>query len=152
MRITKRSNIWNLNSKYADQTHLKPVKNSYPGIRLSCCSQLGKTSACQNHIKARFIRPKFSFTCLVKTLSIFLSFLIIHCLILIPVALKAKVAEVKWSCTLLSLLAVKHVRHVSPKLEVGWVIPVRNTLHCFKTTLWISIALKKYSCGPKLCQ
>ena len=95
MWIMKCSNNWNLNLKYADQARLKSVKNSYPGVCLNCCFQLGKTSACQNHIKARFISPKFSFACLVQTLSIFLSFLIIHSLILIPITLKAKTTDVK---------------------------------------------------------
>lgn len=95
MWIMKCSNNSNLNLKYTDQAHLKSVKNSYPGVCLNCCFQLGKTSACQNHIKARFISPKFSFTCLVQTLSIFLSFLIIHSLILIPITLKAKTTDVK---------------------------------------------------------
>jgi len=90
----KCSNNWNVNVKRTDQAHLKSVKNTYPGVRLNHCFQLGETSGCQNHIKAGLISPKFSFTCLVQTLSIFLGFLIIHGLILIPITLKAKTTDV----------------------------------------------------------
>lgn len=95
MWMMKYSNNWNLNLKCIDQAYLKSVKTSYPGVCLNCCFQLGKASACQNHIKARFISPKSSFTRLVQTLSIFLSFLIIHSLILITITLNAKTTDLK---------------------------------------------------------
>lgn len=99
MWMMKCSSNWNLNLQYIDQAYLKSVKNSYPGVCLNCCFQLGKTSACQNHIKTRFISAKFSFTRLVQTLSIFLSLLIIHGLILITITLNAKTADFKCNFT-----------------------------------------------------
>lgn len=144
MWMMKCSSNWNLNLKYINQAYLKWVKNSYPGVCLNCCFQLGKTSGCQNHIKARFISPKFSFTRLVQTLSIFFSFLIIHSLILITITLNTKTTDFKWNFTekaMLQLLAVYiDPRHVYSKLEAEIVW---NTLHCFKTSLWFNILYRK---------
>lgn len=140
MWMMKCSSNYNLNLKCFAQTYLKSMKNSYPGICLNCCFQLGKTSACQNHIKARFISPKFAFTCLVQTLSIFLSFLIIHSLILITITLNAKTTHFTWNFTEKWFNCLQCIKTPGMYLQS---LKQKEKLFEFKTSLWFNILYRK---------
>lgn len=83
--------------KYFHTLKKKPnleKKSSYPGISLHGSFQLRKASCGKNHVKARLICPQSPLTSLIKTLSIFLSQLVVNILVLVTISLQKRKAEI----------------------------------------------------------